>query len=84
METDNTILFLNLLLIKNQYNTIGTNYYRKNTCTGRYLNNFSNHPVQQKIAIIKNFVDTALLLLHEKFHAEKVETIKNLLLRNRL
>ena len=70
------------MIIKNENGIIETNWYRENTNSGRYLNYFSNYPFQQKIAINKNFVDTAILLPHEKFHEENLETFKNLLMLN--
>ena len=82
LEFENTLLFLNILTIKNNDGIIETNWHRKNTFLGRYLNYFSNHPLKQKIAIIKNLVDTAILLSHDKFHEENLETIKNLLMLN--
>ena len=69
-------------MIKNDDGTIDTKWHRKNTFSGRYLKYFSNHPLNQKIGIIKNLVDTAILLSHEKFHEENLETIKNLLMLN--
>ena len=44
LETDNALSLLNLLLLKNQDGTIETNWYRKNTYSGRFLNYLSNHP----------------------------------------
>ena len=82
IEFENTLSFLNLLMIKKEDGIIETNWHRKNTFSGKYLNYFSNHPLQQKIAIIKNLVDTAILLSHEKFHDENLEIIKNLLMLN--
>ena len=82
LEIDNTLPFLNLLIIKNQDGTLVTNWFRKNTFSGRYLNFHSNHPFKQKIAIIKNLVDTEILLSREKFHEENLEIIKNLLVLN--
>ena len=82
IEFENTLSFLNLLMIKKEDGIIETNWHRKNRFSGKYLNYFSNHPLQQKIAIIKNLVDTAILLPHEKFHDENLEIIKNLLMLN--
>ena len=82
LEFDHKLPFLNLLIIKNEDGTIETNWYRKITYSGRYLKYFSHHPFHRKIAIIKNLVDTAILLSHEKFHAENSEIIKNLLMLN--
>ena len=78
LEFENTVLFLNLLMIKNEDGIIETNWHGKNTFSGRYLNYFSNHPLKQKIAIIRNVVDTTILLSHE----ENLGTIKNLLMLN--
>ena len=69
-------------MIKKEDGIIKTNWHKKNTFSGRYLNYFSNHPLQQKIAIIKNLVDTAILLSHEKFHDDNLEIINNLLMLN--
>ena len=82
LEIDNTLPFLNLLMIKNQDVTLATNWFRKNTFSDRYLNFPSNHLFKQKIAIIKNLVDAAILLSYEKFHDENLEIIKNLLVLN--
>ena len=82
IEFENTLSFLNLLMIKNEDSMIETNWHRKNTFSGRYLNYFSNHPLKQKIAIIINLVDTAILLSHEKFHEGNLETIENILMLN--
>ena len=84
LEIDNTLPFLNLLIIKNQDGTLVTNWFRKNTFSGRYLNYLSNHHFKQKIAIMKNLVDTAILLSHEKFHEENLEIFKNLNLHSHL
>ena len=59
LKTDNVLPFLNLSLIKSQDGTIDTNCYKRNTYSGRYLNFITNHPLQQKIAIVKNLVNTS-------------------------
>ena len=51
IENNNSIPFLNILIIRNNDNTIFTNWYRENTFSGRFLNYFSNHPIQHKIEI---------------------------------
>ena len=35
-------------MIKNEDGTIDTKWHRKKTFSDRYLNNFSNHPLEQK------------------------------------
>ena len=73
----NSINFLNLTIIKNEDNFIKTNWFRKNTYCGRFINYFSNHPLQHKIGIIKNLVDSAILLAEKSFHNENLDIIKN-------
>ena len=53
IENNNSIPFRNILIIRNNDNTIFTNWYRKNTFSGRFLNYFSTHPIKHKINIIK-------------------------------
>ena len=72
-----------MLIIKNQDDTLVTNWFIKNTFSGRYSNFLSNHPFKQKIVIIKNLVDTAILLSHEKFHEENLEII-NVVTKHRI
>ena len=43
-----------------------TNWYRKNTDSGRFLNFFSKHPTHQKIGVIKDLADQAILLSDKK------------------
>ena len=75
----NFINFFNLTIIKNEDNSIKTNWFRKNTYSGRFLNYFSNHPLQHKIGIIKNLVDSAILFADKSFHNENLDIIKNYL-----
>ena len=75
----NSINFFNLSIIKNEDNSIKTNWFRKNTYSGRFLNYFSNHPLQHKIGIIKNLVDSAILFADKSFHNENLDIIKNYL-----
>ena len=83
IENNNSIPFLNILIIKNNDSTIYTNLYGKNTFSGRFLNYFSNHPIQHKINIIKNLVDSAILLSNKIYHFDNLNIIKeNLILNN--
>ena len=75
----NSINFLNLIIIKNEDNSIQTNWFRKNTYSGRFLNYFSNHPLRHKIGIMKNLVDPAILLADNSFHNENLNIIEDYL-----
>ena len=62
---------------KKEDNSITTNWFRKNTYSGRFLNYFSNHPLQRRMGKIKDFVDSAILLADKSFHNENLDIIKN-------
>ena len=64
MERNNRISFLDLEIIKLDNGKIVSNWYRKSTYSGRMLNFISNHPFQNKVAIIKNLLDRAVCLSH--------------------
>ena len=70
-------------MIKNDDNSIKTNCFRKKTYSGRFLNYFSNHPLQQKIGTIKNLVDSAILFANKSFHNENLDIITNYLVLNK-
>ena len=73
MGRNNTISFSDLEMIKFHNGKIVSNWYRKSTYSGRLLNFISNHPFQNKVAIIKNLVDRAVCLFHESFHSENLD-----------
>ena len=62
MERNNRISFLDSEVIKLDNGKIVSNWYRKTTYSGRFLN-ISSHPFQNKVAIIKNLVDRAVCLM---------------------
>ena len=64
MERFNRISFWNLEIIKLDNGKIISNWYRKSTFSGRMLNFISNHPFQNKVAIIKNVVDRDVCLMN--------------------
>ena len=78
MERNNRISFLDLEIIKLDNGKIVSNWYRKSTYSGRMLNFISNHPFQNKVAIIKNLVDRAVCLSHESFHSENLEVVRRI------
>ena len=59
-------LDLNIIRLDNQF--AKTNWYRKATFSGRYLNYFSHHPLSQKIAIVFNLVDKCTSFSKSEFH----------------
>jgi len=81
-ESDNMLNFLNTSVIKEDDGTIITNWFRKPTFSGQYINFYSNHPYQYKLNTITNLVDHTILLSDERFHATNLEIVKSILLNN--
>jgi len=81
LEDDNMLNFLNISVIKDNGNII-TNWFRKPTFSGRYINYYSNHPIQYKWNTVMSLVDQAILLSDERFHAANLDIVKANLLNN--
>ena len=80
-ESDNRICFLDVLFIRNgKY--IQTNWYQKPIWSGRFLHYHSHHPLNYKINVINNLVDSGITLSDKKFHKENIQKIKSTLLKN--
>ena len=79
IESNNSISFLNIEIIRCKDGTILTNWHKKDTYSGRFINFFSNHPIKQKSAKIKNLVDSAILLSHHSFHQKNLSIVRKLL-----
>jgi len=82
IECNNTLNFLNTSVIRTDSGVLTTNWYRKPTFSGRYINFYSNHPLQYKINTIKNLVDHAILLADAQFHTENLLIVKSILTNN--
>jgi hypothetical protein len=80
-EINGSINFLDTTIIR-EGNKLITNWYRKPTFSGRYINYFSNHPDRYKFNIITNLVDRAILLSNPCFHKSNLRTIKEILVNN--
>jgi len=81
LENNNMLNFLNVSVIRDNGNII-TNWFRKPTFSGRYINFYSNHPIQYKLNTVTNLVDQAILLSDERFHLENLDIVKAILLNN--
>jgi len=80
-EENRTINFLDLSLVVSEERLI-LDWYKKDTCSGRYLSYFSNHPLCHKIGTIYGLVDRALLLSHPIFHQKNLDYVIEVLLNN--
>ena len=82
LEENNRINFLDLTII-NKNNTITTNWYNKSTFSGRVLHYESCHPTHQKIAMVYNLTDRALILSDPTYHKDNIHIVENILLANK-
>jgi len=82
IETNGTLNFLNTTVIREGDGSLVTNWFRKPTFSGRYINFYSNHPHQYKLNTIKNLVDHAILLSDIRFHFDNLKIVKSILLNN--
>lgn len=81
IEANGSINFLDTTISRKD-NRLLTNWYRKPTFSGRYVNYFSNHPHKYKISAITSLVDRAILLSDKQFHYSNIKIIKEILLNN--
>ncbi|XP_071581632.1 uncharacterized protein [Temnothorax nylanderi] len=81
MEINGAIPFLDTLIIRNG-NRLLTNWHRKPTFSGRYVNYFSNHPLKYKNNTITSLVDHAILLSDKQFHSSNIKIVKDILKNN--
>ena len=81
---DDTLILIpnNKIQIRNHDNSTITDWYRKDKDYGRFLNLFSKHPTHQKIGVIKNLVDQAILLSDKSFYQNNLKTVFDLLFLN--
>jgi len=81
VENNNSLSFLDVLLVRSD-NMLISNWYRKSTFSGRYINFYSNHPPQYKLNTITNLVDHAILLSDAQFHKDNIRIVKDILGNN--
>lgn len=81
LEKDNKLAFLDTEVIKRE-NKIITNWYQKETFSGRVLHFYSYHPIHQKRAMVFNLVDKAVLLADKDFHFDNLAKVTQILTNN--
>ncbi|XP_015121934.1 uncharacterized protein LOC107044532 [Diachasma alloeum] len=80
-ESNDSMPFLDLRLIR-QGNSIITDWYKKPTWSGRYLNFKSHHPSSRKRGVVYMLGDRTVKLSHLTFRKKNLEPIKHTLLDN--
>jgi len=81
LENNNRLNFLDVMIVKTN-NRLISDWYRKPTFSGRYINYYSNHPLQYKLNTITNLVDHAILLSDKQFHVDNLNLVKDILRGN--
>ena len=81
-EVNGQLNFLDVSVIRDKGESIITNWYRKPTFSGRYLNYHSEHPNEHKISVVTSLVDRAILLSDDRFHNSNLTLIEKILINN--
>jgi len=63
-------------------NKILTEWYTKNTWSGRYLNFHSQHHISQKKSVVIGLADRALILSDPPYRLNALQKIKEVLMKN--
>lgn len=82
LQNDSTLNFLDTSIIKEENGSLKTNWYQKPTSSGRYINYFSNHPLNQKVSVTYGLVDRGILLSDPEFQETNIQKIKKILRNN--
>ncbi|XP_026824291.1 uncharacterized protein LOC113561691 [Ooceraea biroi] len=81
LECNNCLNFLDVTVILED-DVLITNWYRKPTFSGRYINFFGNNPLHHKINVITSLIDRAILLSDKRFHDANIDLVKSILINN--
>lgn len=81
LESNGSLSFLDTRVIRDN-GVLITNWFRKPTFSGRYLNFFSHHPLKYKVSVINSLVDRAVLLSDARFHNDNLGIINDILVNN--
>lgn len=82
IESNNSIAFLDLLVIRMENGILKTDWFHKETWSGRYLNFNSTLPFSYKRNTIKILTDKILELSDKEFHAKNFQLLTDTLVRN--
>lgn len=75
LEVDNKLPFLDMLLIRQNNQTVKTQWYQKPIASGRFLNYLSYHPMSQKLNMATNLAKRVYLLSTDLDDQAKVKII---------
>ena len=81
-EENGCLPYLDVLVVRNNDNTISTNWFKKEITSNRILNFYSHHPFFQKTNTARNYISRILTLSSKKYHHENKQMIYNTLIHN--
>ncbi len=82
VEINCSIAFLDLLIVRTQNGKMKTDWFHKDTWSGRYLNFNSCLPFSYKKNTIKILTDKIMQLSDPEFHTKNFQLLKDTLLKN--
>lgn len=80
-ENENSVSFLDMRIIRKD-NILITDWHRKPTSSGRYINWHSYHPTKVKINILRNFRSRITKIVHPTLIDKNLKVIEDLFLKN--
>jgi hypothetical protein len=82
LEENNSLPFLDVLLLKKSDGSLGHTVYRKKTNTSRYLNAQSHHHPSQKRSVLKTLTTRSIRLTDHDHYNQEVSTLHDTFERN--
>jgi hypothetical protein len=76
-ETNNSIPFLDLLIIRDDVGRLKFSIYKKETHTDRYIDSSSYHPVSHKIGTALSLIDRANNYCSNEYVKEELDNVNN-------
>lgn len=78
-ETNNTVPFLDTLLIRTPENSVILDWYRKPMSSDRYIHYLSNHPTRQKINLVLALKNRIKKICHPSLYDKNLKKLKSVL-----
>ncbi|XP_046485286.1 uncharacterized protein [Neodiprion pinetum] len=82
VENNGKLPFLDILIERSEDGDLITSWFKKPYSSGRILNFNSNHPLSQKLGVVKGFLNRAMRLSHVNKTKESIRMVRRLLSSN--
>lgn len=81
-EDNNSVPFLDMLVVRCDDNVLKTKWYRKPYCSNRFVNYHSYHPMKTKVNLILGMKRRAVKLSHPEYRKNALQELKTIFLYN--